>query len=65
MGGQPFLMAQTHIQKDGHGDSMTELVQWGHKVSPWSIVPVPLHSMYNKLQNVNIGFLDRNILFTF
>ena len=23
------LMAQTHTQKDGHGNSMTELAQWG------------------------------------
>ena len=30
----------------------------GHKVSPQSTDPVPLYSMYSKLQNVNIGFLD-------
>ena len=28
------LMAQTHIQTDRHGDSMTESAQWGHKGSP-------------------------------
>ena len=32
-----------------------------HKVSPWSTDPVPLYSLYSKLQNVNIRFLDSRL----
>ena len=34
-----------------------------HKVSPQSADPVPLYSVYSKLQNVNNVFLDRNPMF--
>ena len=33
----------------------------GHKVYPLSTDPVPLYSIYSKLQNVNIGFLDSRL----
>ena len=29
-----------------------------HNISPYYTDPVPLYSMYSKLQNVNIGFPD-------
>ena len=41
----------------------TRLIQapWPHKVSPQSTDSVPLHSMYSKLQNVNIRLLDSRL----